>query len=293
MSFFLGIDVSTTATKALLIDADGRLVGQAAGAYPLSTPRPLWAEQDPEAWWRACRSCIRQVLDDTGAQPGAIAAIGLTGQMHGLVLLDRNDRVLRPAILWNDQRAAAECDAMRARLGLEELVRLSGNDAFPGFTAPKLLWVREHEPEVYAEIRHVLLPKDYVRLCLTGTHATDLAGAGGTLLLDLKRRRWSEEILDAFGIPAEWLPPTFEGTEVTGRVSAVAAELTGLVPGIPVVGGGAIKRPRVSAWGRWVPASWPSPSAPRAWSSLPPSGRWWSPWGGSTPSPTRCRAPGT
>ena len=238
MGFFLGIDVSTTATKALLIDGEGRPAGTASSAYDLSTPRPLWAEQDPESWWRAARNSIRQVLAETGVDPAAVAAVGLTGQMHGLVLLDADHRVLRPAILWNDQRSAAECDLMRERLGLQELVRLTGNDAFPGFTAPKLLWVRRHEPEIYARVRHVLLPKDYLRLRLTGACASDLAGAGGTLLLDLAARRWSREVLAAFDIPAGWLPPTHEGTEITGRVSADAAELTGLAAGTPVVGGG-------------------------------------------------------
>ena len=237
-NLLLGIDVSTTATKALLVDERGSVVGVAASEYDLSTPKPLWAEQDPELWWTAAVAAIRDVLASSGASPEAVAAVGLTGQMHGLVLLDEAGAVLRPAILWNDQRAAAQCDAMRDRLGLEELVRITGNDAFPGFTAPKLLWVRQHEPEVYARVRQVLLPKDYVRFRLTGEYATDRAGAGGTLLLDLETRDWSRELLEAFDIPPEWLPPTHEGTEVTGRLSAAAAELTGLAAGTPVVGGG-------------------------------------------------------
>jgi xylulokinase len=238
VSYFLGIDVSTTATKALLVGEDGRVVGDAASSYELCTPQPLWAEQDPELWWSAASTSIRRVLEETGVDPSSIAGVGLTGQMHGLVLTEAGGDVIRPAILWNDQRSAAECQAMRDRLGLARLVQITGNDAFPGFTAPKLLWVREHEPEAYRRIGHVLLPKDYVRLCLTGEYATDRAGAGGTLLLDLESRDWSSEILEAFDIPAEWLPPTHEGTEVTGAISDSAAELTGLRAGTPVVGGG-------------------------------------------------------
>ena len=237
-SLLLGIDVSTTATKALLVDESGGVVAVASSEYDLSTPRPLWAEQDPELWWQATQAAIREVMATAEVDSGAVAAIGLTGQMHGLVLLDEAGEVLRPAILWNDQRAAAQCDQMRERLGLEELVRITGNDAFPGFTAPKLLWVREHEPETYARVRQVLLPKDYARFRLTGEYATDRAGAGGTLMLDLETRDWSAELLEAFDIPPEWLPPTHEGTAVTGRLSARAAELTGLAPGTPVVGGG-------------------------------------------------------
>jgi len=236
MPRLLGIDVSTTATKAVVVDGDGRVVASASTSYGLSTPRPLWAEQDPAQWWQAARTSIRRALDAAGSP--AVDAVGLTGQMHGLVLLGDGDEVLRPAILWNDQRAAAECDEMRDRLGLERLVAITGNDAFPGFTAPKLLWVRRHEPDVYRRIRRVLLPKDYVRLHLTGAYATDRAGAGGTLLLDLASRDWSDAVLDAFEIPHGWLPPTHEGTATTGQVSAAAAAATGLAAGTPVVGGG-------------------------------------------------------
>lgn len=234
----LGLDVSTTATKALLVDERGAVVAAASSAYELSTPRPLWAEQDPGLWWAACRRSIAEALAAAEVGPEAVAAVGLTGQMHGLVLLDERGEVLRPAILWNDQRAAEECDEMRRRLGLEGLVRITGNDAYPGFTAPKLLWVRRHEPELYRRVRQVLLPKDYVRFRLTGEYATDRAGAGGTLLLDLATRDWSGELLEAFEIPPEWLPPTHEGTAVTGRLSVRAAAATGLAAGTPVVAGG-------------------------------------------------------
>jgi len=214
------------------------VIGVASSTYSLSTPRPLWAEQDPELWWDATRISVSEVLKTSQVDPTEISGVGLTGQMHGLVLLDANGEVLRPAILWNDQRAAAECDQMRDTLGLARLVEITGNDAFPGFTAPKLLWVKKHEPEIYARINQVLLPKDYVRYRLTGDFATDRAGAGGTLMLDLGTRDWSAELLEAFDIPAGWLPPTHEGSEITGRISEAAAERTGLAAGTPVVGGG-------------------------------------------------------
>jgi xylulokinase len=238
MSYLLGIDTSTTATKALLVDDTGQVVAVASSTYPLSTPKPLWAEQDPGLWWKATQESIAQVLQDSQVDPASIVGVGLTGQMHGLVLLDADGGVLRPAILWNDQRAAAECDQMRETLGLARLVEITGNDAFPGFTAPKLLWVREHEPEIYRQIEQVLLPKDYVRFRLTGEYATDKAGAGGTLMLDLATRDWSQELLDACDFPLRWLPRTHEGSQETGQVSAAAAERTGLTAGTPVFGGG-------------------------------------------------------
>jgi xylulokinase len=238
MPYFLGLDVSTTATKALLLDAAGAVVGTAATAYDYETPHPLWSEQDPVLWWDGAARSIRAVLEQTGTTSDEVAAVGLTGQMHGLVLLDADGRVLRPALLWNDQRTAEACDEIRRRVGRERLIELTGNDALTGFTAPKLLWVRAHEPEVYARIRHVLLPKDYVRYRLTGEHATDKAGAAGTLLLDLRQRDWSVEVLDALDLQADWLPKTHEGPTVTGTLSEEAAEATGLAVGTPVVAGG-------------------------------------------------------
>ncbi len=238
MSYFLGIDVSTTATKALAIDAQGAVVSAASTEYAFETPRPQWSEQDPALWWRGARESIRKALADTDIPGREIAAIGLTGQMHGLVLLDAAGRVLRPAILWNDQRTAAECDEIVERTGRAELIARTGNDALAGFTAPKILWVRRHEPAVYEQVRQALLPKDYVRFRLTGDYATDRAGAAGTLLLDVRERDWSEEILARLDIPRAWLPPTHEGPDVTGVVSAEAAEATGLRAGTPVVAGG-------------------------------------------------------
>ena len=238
MPYFLGLDVSTTATKALLLDERGTVVGVAAAEYGYETPRPLWCEQDPALWWDGAVQSIRAVLEQSNVAAEEIAAVGLTGQMHGLVLLDAKGQVLRPALLWNDQRTAAECDEIRARVGRERLIQQTGNDALTGFTAPKLLWVRTHEPEIYDRIAHVLLPKDYVRYRLTGAMATDKAGAAGTLLLDLRRRDWSEDVLDALGIPPGWLPPTHEGPAVTGTLSAEVAQATGLAAGTPVVAGG-------------------------------------------------------
>ena len=237
-ALFLGLDVSTTGAKALLIDEAGAVVSSATTALRLSARRPLWSEQRPTDWWEGTVKSIRQALGAAGANGAQVRGVGMTGQMHGLVLLDAGGKVLRPAILWNDQRTGAHCDEIRARLGKERLIQLTGNDALTGFTAPKILWVREHEPDVYARAAHVLLPKDYVRYQLTGEFATDKAGAAGTLLIDVRSRDWSLEVLEALDIPAEWLPPTHEGPEVTGYVSAEAAEICGLRAGTPVVGGG-------------------------------------------------------
>ncbi len=238
MRYVLGIDTSTTATKAVLVGEDGAVAGVGAASYGFETPRPLWSEQDPDLWWDATCTAVREVLAATGVPGQAVAAVGLTGQMHGLVLLGEAGTPLRPAILWNDQRTGAECDEMRVVVGPRRLVEITGNDALPGFTAPKLLWVRNHEPEVWAAARHVLLPKDYVRLRLIGAHATDKAGAAGTHLFDLAGRDWSAEVVEALGIPPDWLPPTFEGPDVTGSVTPAAAEATGMAAGTPVVAGG-------------------------------------------------------
>ncbi len=238
MSLVLGIDSSTTATKAVLLDESLSVVGVGSSEYGFETPRPLWSEQDPELWWTATLAAVRDVLASTGAAGADIAAIGLTGQMHGATLLDVKDRVLRPAILWNDQRTAAECDLMRRVVGRERLIAITGNDAQTGFTASKLLWVRDHEPELWKRVAHVLLPKDYVRFRLSGDHATDKADGSGMQLFDLAARDWSPELLELLEIPAAWLPSTHEGPEITGVVSAGAAAATGLRAGTPIVAGG-------------------------------------------------------
>jgi xylulokinase len=238
MPHVIGIDVSTTATKAVLIDETGTVRGVGTTDYGFEVPRPLWSEQSPALWWDGAVASIRSVLASTDVAGGDIAAVGLTGQMHGLVLLDGAGEVLRPAILWNDQRTGAECDVIRHAVGAKRLIELTGNDALTGFTAPKLVWVRDHEPAVWAQVAHVLLPKDYVRLRLTGEYALDKADGSGTILFDLAARGWSPEVLGALAIDPDWLPRTFEGPEITGAVTAAAAAVTGLRAGTPVVAGG-------------------------------------------------------
>jgi xylulokinase len=238
MAHVLGIDVSTTATKAVLIDEAGAVVGIGSADYAYDIPQPLWSEQDPEVWWTGTIAATRSVLASSGVPGDDIAAIGLTGQMHGAVLLDAADEVLRPAILWNDQRTAAECVAIREAVGPKRLVEITGNDALTGFTAPKLVWVRDHEPETWGRAAHVLLPKDFVRLRLTGAHAIDKADGSGTILFDLAARDWSDEVLAALRIDRRLLPPTYEGPEPTGSVTPAAAAATGLRAGTPVVAGG-------------------------------------------------------
>lgn len=238
MQYFIGIDSSTTATKALLIDEQGDVVAVAATEYGYETPRPLWSEQSPDLWWEGAANSIRQVLASSGVKPDDVHGIGLTGQMHGLVLLDEDGKVLRPAILWNDQRTGAQCDEIRRRLGKQRLIQITGNDALTGFTAPKILWVQQNEPDVWARARHILLPKDYVRYKLTGDYAIDKADGAGTILFDLKQRDWSPEVLAALEIPPAYLPPTHEGPAITGYVSHAAAAATGLRVGIPVMAGG-------------------------------------------------------
>jgi xylulokinase len=236
--YFLGIDTSTTSSKALLINERGELVAVASSPHTLQTPHPLWSEQNPLEWWEAVSASIKFVLEKAGVGGEAVSAVGLTGQMHGLVLLDEAGNVLRPAILWNDQRTQAQCDEIHRRVGREHFIQITGNVALTGFTAPKVLWVAQNEPEVYVKAKHILLPKDYIRYRLTGEYAMDKADGAGTVLFDLKLRNWSNDVLDALGIDALWMPRTFEGTEVTGYVTAEAASITGLKVGTPVAAGG-------------------------------------------------------
>jgi len=256
MALVLGVDVSTTATKAVAVDESGAVRGVGTSEYPFHAPRPLWSEQPAERWWTAACEAIPRALAAAGASGAEVAAVGLTGQMHGLVLLDAADAVLRPAILWNDQRTATECDEIRALVGPERLIAITGNDAVTGLTAPKLLWVRRHEPDVWARTAHVLLPKDFVRLQLTGDHGLDKADGAGTLLFDLAARDWSPEILAALGIDRAWLPPTFEGPAVTGVVTGTAAAATGLRAGTPVVAGGGDQAANGVGVGAVDPATW-------------------------------------
>ena len=222
----IGIDVGTSGVKGIALSPDGEVLATAEEGYPLSTPKPGWAEQDPEDWWRASQAVLARLPE---------GPVGFSGQMHGLVALGEGDRVLRPAILWNDQRTAAECAEIERRIGLERLIELTGNRALTGFTAPKLLWLARHEPEAYGRIRRILLPKDYVRLRLTGEHAIDAADASGTLLFDVRERRWSVEVCEALRIPVEWLPPASESTEVAGAGDQAAGAL-----GVGIVEPGAL-----------------------------------------------------
>lgn len=238
MSFVIGIDVSTTATKAVIIDRQGDIVGIGSASYGYDIPAAGWTEQDPHLWWDATVAAVGQILTENDVAPSDVEAVGLTGQMHGSVLLDDRGEVVRPAILWNDQRTEAECDDIRRRVGGERLIEITGNDALTGFTAPKLLWVRRNEPEKWARVSHVLLPKDYLRYRLTDELAIDVAGGSGTILFDLGARTWSPEILEALELDPSLLPATFEGPEVTGTISKAAAEATGLGHGTPVVAGG-------------------------------------------------------
>ncbi|MGB9752701.1 xylulokinase [Roseiflexus castenholzii] len=237
-AYLLGLDIGTTGARALLCDENGQVLVVATAEYPLSTPQPLWSEQNPEDWWRGACEALRTVVAQAGVAPEQIAGLGLTGQMHGSVFLDEQDRVLRPALLWNDQRTAAECAEVTQRVGAERLIAIAGNPALTGFQAPKILWLRNHEPEHYARVAQVLLPKDYIRRKLTGISATDAADAAGTLLLDLRRRDWSAEILAALDIPRAWLPRVFEGPEVTGGLLPEVATDLGLPAGLPVIAGG-------------------------------------------------------
>lgn len=238
MAYFIGIDSSTTATKAILINEAGDVLGVASSEYSYETPHPLWSEQSPSLWWDGTVESIRAVLANTGVDPMQVGGVGLTGQMHGLVLLDEQGNVLRPAILWNDQRTQSQCDEIHRIIGKEKFIQITGNIALTGFTAPKILWVKENEPDIFVRARHVLLPKDYVRYKLTGEYAMDKADGAGTVLFDLKKREWSDEVLAALDIPRTWMPRTFEGPEFTGYVTEEAAALTGLKVGIPVAAGG-------------------------------------------------------
>jgi len=239
MAYLLGLDVSTTGAKALLIDERGDVVASATTEYPLSTPRPLWSEQAPNDWWVGAYTSIQAALNRARLTGDDVCGVGLTGQMHGLVLMDKSGQVLRPAILWNDQRTGPQCAEITQEVGgLDKLLGLIGNAVLPGFTAPKILWVRQNEPEVYACAAHILLPKDYVRYRLSGEYATEVSDASGTCLLDVAHRRWSDAMLKALDIPADWLPRCTESPEVSGRVSAAVADITGLKAGTPIVGGG-------------------------------------------------------
>jgi xylulokinase len=238
MKVAIGIDVGTTGSRAIAVDERGAVVDARSAEHPLLTPRPGWAEQDPAAWWRSTREVLSLVAASCRSASGEVVGVGLTGQMHGSVFLDRQGEVIRPALLWNDQRTATQCDQITDLIGSRRLVEITGNPALTGFQAPKVLWLRDEEPANFERVAHILLPKDYIRYRLSGELATDASDATGTLFLDLRSRRWSSEVLQALGVPEEWLPPVLESAQPTGTVTdAVATEL-GLPPGVPIAAGG-------------------------------------------------------
>lgn len=238
MPYLLGLDIGTSGAKALLCDEAGRVLATATAEYGLSAPYPLWSEQDPLDWWRGSQEALRDVLKEASIDATQIVGLGLTGQMHGATFLGTGGDIVRPALLWNDQRTGAECDEITLRVGAPRLIEIAGNPALTGFQAPKILWLRNHEPDNFARVQQVLLPKDYIRLKLTGVSATDAADAAGTLLLDLHKRDWSDEILTALDIPRDWLPKVYEGPHVTGSLLEEVADGLGLPSGIPVIAGG-------------------------------------------------------
>ncbi len=238
MSAYLGIDVGTSGTKTLAIDQRGTILASAMETYPCYVPKPLWSEQDPEDWWRATIASVRRVMETAQLKPGDVRAIGLSGQMHGSVFLDKNDKVIRRAILWNDQRTAAECEEMEARVGgRKNLIKLVANPAMTGFTAPKILWLRNHEPRNFERTRKILLPKDEIRRRLTGVYATEVSDASGMLLLDVANRTWSKKLLDKLELDIDLLPQCYESEDVTGTLTPAAAEALGLTTDCLVVGG--------------------------------------------------------
>jgi xylulokinase len=238
MSFLLGLDIGTSGVKALIMDEKAEKITTSTVEYPLKTPKVNWAEQEPTDWWNGTVEAIKQVINKSSVDPKGIKGIGLSGQMHGLVALDKEYKVLRPAILWCDQRTGKQCQYITEKIGAERLIDLVSNPALTGFTAGKLIWVRENEPEIYEKIYKILLPKDYIRFRLTGEFATEVSDASGTLFLDVKKRKWSDELLDELDIDKDILPECFESSVVSGKVNTKASKETGLMEGTPVVGGG-------------------------------------------------------
>jgi len=239
MAYMIGIDVGTTGTRAVIVRPDGHVVGAATGDHqPMRMAKPGWAEQDPEDWWQATIRAVRAALEAAGLKGTDIAAVGLSGQMHGVVLLDKTHAVVRPSLIWCDQRSQAQCDWITSTVGAERLIQLVSNPALTGFSAPKILWVRDNEPRVFGRAAHFLLPKDFVRFRLTGEFATDVSDASGTLLFDVTNRRWSREMLSALELDPKLLPRAYESPEITGEITRETAVLTGLAAGTPVVGGG-------------------------------------------------------
>ncbi len=237
MSYLVGVDIGTSGTKTVLFDEKGTVVASHTVEYPMYQPKNGWAEQNPQDWWNATVETLQVVTAKSGVKAEEIKGVGLSGQMHGLVLLDKEGMVLRPSIIWCDGRTVDECEEITATIGKKRLIEISANPALPGFTAGKILWVRKHEPEIYEKAAHVLLPKDYIRYMLTGEFATEVSDASGMNLLDVPKRQWSDEILDKLNIDKAMMPKMYESCEVTGGVSAAIAAKVGLKPGTPVVGG--------------------------------------------------------
>ncbi len=237
MKYLLGIDLGTSGTKTVLFTQEGKPVASATIEYPMIQPQNGWAEQHPDDWWKAARDTVSQVMKESGINSEEIAGIGISGQMHGLVMLDINGKVLRPAILWCDGRTTEECKEITETIGKQRLIEINANPALPGFTAGKILWVRKHEPEIWAQCAQIMLPKDYVRYKLTGVYATEVSDASGTNLLDVTNRCWSHEILEKLNIDKSILPKMYESCDVTGYVTEEAANVTGLNKGTIVVGG--------------------------------------------------------
>ncbi len=238
MNFLLGIDIGTTSARAIIMNEAGALVSSSTKDYTFIAPRPGWTEQDPDDWWHAAVFTIKEVLAASGIPSKEIKAIGLTGQMHGSVFLDKNGKVIRPAILWNDQRTFKQCEKIYDIFGYKEFIKLSYNKALPGFTAPKILWLRDTEPENYKKIYKILLPKDYIRYKLSKKFLTEVSDASGTILMDIKRRCWSDKILEGLDIPKDMLPEMHESNQMTSEVNKEAAQITGLAQGTPIAGGG-------------------------------------------------------
>ncbi len=238
MAYLLGIDIGTSGTKTVLFDEAGSTVASALEEYPLYQPNIGWAEQDPEDWWQATVGGIRRVLAKSGIKASDISGIGLSGQMHGLVLLDADNKVLRRSIIWCDQRTTAECEQITSIIGAERLIEITANPALVGFTASKIMWVKNNEPALFEKARKILLPKDYVRFRLTGEFATEVSDASGMQLMDIPGRCWSKEVLSKLGIDTSMVAEIYESQEVSGRITSAAASLTGLAEGTPVVGGG-------------------------------------------------------
>jgi xylulokinase len=238
MPHLLGIDIGTSGTKTLICDEDGTVIATAMAEHSISSPKPGWSEQDPMQWWAATTAATKSVMKKSRLKPADIGAIGLSGQMHGSVFLGEGLTPLRPALLWNDQRTGEQCAEIESKAGgRAKLIELVANPALTGFTAPKILWVRQHEPKVYAKTKHILLPKDFIRLCMTGEYATEVSDASGTLLLDVVNRTWSDTLLDLLKIDKSLLPRLHESPEITGVLNAQAARSLGLLTGTPVVGG--------------------------------------------------------